>query len=180
MKKFIITSLTAALLLAAGQAFAVVNVAPSDDASHELEIVIPQVLMIRIVADGNSAVVFDYGAEFDQYFDLLEGGSSGDLAPTQPSFDDISVFANYDAWTVSVAANGDALVSDRVSVHPSAGSGFLNGTSFALDGSTIATGAQTQGWRSLGISGSDYRLFVDGTEVPGQYSATITYSITTP
>lgn len=180
MKKFLVSSIIGALLLTAGQAFAVVAV-PSDDASHELEIVIPEVLMIRIDASGDSAVVFDYGNDFDQYFELLEDGSSGSLAPTQQSFENISVFANYDAWTVSVAANGDALVSDRVSVHPSAGSAFLNGiTSFGLDGSTIAQGQQTQGWRPLGISGSDYRLFVDGTETPGQYTATITYSITAP
>lgn len=179
MKKFLVSSIIGALLLTAGQAFAAVHV-PSDDASHELEIVIPEVLMIRIDASGDSAVVFDYGSEFDRYFELLEGGGSGALAPTQRSFENISVFANYDAWTVSVTAKGDALVNERVSVHPSAGSDFLTVSEFKLDGSAIAQGKQTQGWQPLGISGNDYLLAVNGTETPGTYTATITYSITAP
>lgn len=149
-------------------------------AGHELEIVIPEVLMIRIGATGSSSVVFDYGRSFEAYFELLEGGGHGLLAPTARSFENVSVFAVYGAWVVTVKADGDALVRERVSVRPSERSEFLTVDVFELNGDVIARGAQTMGWRSLGVGGADYRLAVDGTESPGAYEATITYSITAP
>lgn len=178
MKKLIITSLTAALLLTASHALAAVS--NPNDASHELEITIPEVLMIRIDASDNSSVIFDYGTDFNQYFDLLEDGSSGTLPPTTKSFENISVFANYEHWVVSVTAKGHELVTERVTVAPTNPSTYLGTTEFKLDGNEIAKGTQTQGWQPLGISGNDYLLYVDGTETPGEYNATITYSITAP
>jgi hypothetical protein len=176
MKKFLVSSFIGALLFGAG-AFAQDL---GGSASHELEIVIPEVLMIRIDAAGASNVVFDYGTSFEAYFELLEDGSDGQLAPTERSFENVSVFANYEAWLVTVEADGDALVSERVSVRPAAPSRYMSVERFGLNGDTIARGSQTQGWRPLGIAGSDYLLAVDGTETPGTYTATITYSISTP
>ncbi len=178
MKKFLITSIISGLLIGLGGAFAQQQL--GSDASHELEIVIPNVLMIRIDATGHSNVVFDYGRSFDAYFELLEGGNSGQLSPTDKSFENVSVFANYDAWIVTVKADGDALVNERVSVRPTERSAYLVVDAFQLNGDTIAKGAQTKGWRPLGIAGADYLLAVDGTETPGTYKATITYSITAP
>lgn len=179
MKKFAVLTIVGALLLTFGQAFAAV--APVNEASHELEIIIPDVLMIRIDA-GESAstrVTFDYGSEFDTYFKMLEGGADGDLKPTQQSFENISVFANRASWTVNVTAKGHELVNQRISVQPAKASDYVLGA-FKLNGDLVAQGKQTQGWRPLGISGADYRLFVDGTEPPGTYTATVTYSITAP
>lgn len=173
MKKFLVSSIIGGLMLGAG-AFAQDL---GSSASHELEIVIPEVLMIRIDATGASNVVFDYGTEFDTYFELLEDGSNGSLAPTADSFENISVFANYEAWSVSVRAEGDRLVNERVTVRPAAPSDYMAVDTFRLDGNRIASGNQTQGWRPLGIAGADYLLFVDGTETPATYRATITYSI---
>jgi hypothetical protein len=173
MKKFLVSSIIGGLLLGAS----VFAQELGDSASHELEIVIPEVLMIRIDASGASNVVFDYGTEFDAYFELLEDGSTGALAPTASSFENVSVFANYENWGVTVKAAGDELVNQRVTVQPAAGSNYLTVKEFKLNGDLIATGNQTQGWRPLGIAGADYRLFVDGTETPGTYKATITYSI---
>ena len=176
MKKYLVSSIIGGLLLGAS-AFAQDL---GSSASHELEIVIPEVLMIRIDATGASNVVFDYGTSFDAYFQLLEDGSNGQLAPTQKSFENVSVFANYEAWVVTVKASGDALVNERVTVRPTAPTAYMTVDAFKLNGDVIAKGNQTQGWRPLGIAGTDYLLAVDGTETPGTYTATITYSISTP
>ena len=70
-------------------------------------------------------------------------------------------------------------MNQRISVQPAKASDYVLGA-FKLNGDRVAEGKQTQGWRPLGISGADYRLFVDGTETPGTYTATVTYSITAP
>ncbi len=198
MKHILSTLLISALLASLGSAFA-------QSASHELEIRIPNVLMLRIT-DGSSnsaavspAVNFDFqaAANVDTYLDMVNGGG-GNLLPTSVNnFGDVIVFSNRATWNVTVAASvvtfannlgiagitGNGVALSDISVTPS-GTAGLNvssvSASWDLTGSTIANGVRTQGWRSLGFGGDDYRFSVNGDEDPGTYTTTVTYTIAAP
>lgn len=160
-------------------------------ASHEVTINIPNVLMLRLV-DGNAPVAdpfvtFDFVTDFETYLDIVDDGG-GELEPTDSNFTDIIVFSNRENWQVDVEATDftdPGLALNRISVIPSGSLGnniWWRANNFVLstNATEIANGPRTQGWRSLGISGSDYRLAVDGTEAPGTYTTTVTYTISAP
>ena len=200
MKKLVIISIVAAMLLASGAAF-------GQAASHDVEIRVPNVLMLRITngsgslgVASNPGVVFDFvtlSANVDAYLDAVNDGGD-ELAPTSVSdFDDVIVFSNRATWNVTVAAdpigftddvvtgltaNGIALSDITVAPSGTPGDHVSSvSASWSLATTTsIANGVRTQGWRSLGFSGSDYRLTVNGDENPGTYRTTVTYTIAAP
>jgi len=196
MKKLVATTVIATILLATGAAFG-----QSD--AHDVEVLIPNVLMLRITdASGSDegaspSVVFDFQTDVDAYLDMVNGGG-GDLAPTGVAdFDDVIVFSNRAAWSVGVSAealtfaddlglsvSGNGVALSDISVEPSGTPGpnvSSVETSWSLATTdSIANGVRTQGWRSLGFGGSDYRLAVNGDEDPGSYTTVVTYTITAP
>lgn len=178
----------------------------SSSASHNVTINIPNVLMLRIT-DGDSnaaasspAVNFNFvdnPTDIQRYIDAIEG--SGELAPTSVSnFGNIIVFSNRSDWIVTVQAstlvtnnifNLDRALSGvnlaDITVTPSGTRGtgvseIEDDWTLGTTAATIANGIQTQGWSALGVSGNDYRLNVDGSEDPGQYTTTVTYTISAP
>lgn len=200
MKKLVAISIVTALVLASGATFG-----QSASASHDVEIRVPNVLMLRITDGGGNAaatnptVTFDFQdvANVDTYLDIVNGGG-GDLSPTNVSnFGDVIVFSNRATWSVTVAASGITFANDLglagvtgngvalsdITVAPNGAPG-LNvssvSASWDLTGSQIANGVRTQGWRSLGFSGRDYRFAVNGDEDPGTYTTTVTYTIAAP
>ena len=199
MKKALFTALILSLLASLGTAFA-----QSD--SHDVEIQIPTILSVRIVDGGgalaaNPKVTFDYrssSADVQLYIDAVNAGG-GDLAPTAVTdFSDVQVFSNQASWSVYVSASalgftqldsgitsGAGIALSDIVVTPTGTKGANVSTvssSFALDASTaVATGVNTSGgWQSLGFSGGDYALAVNGDENPGMYTTTVTYSFTAP
>lgn len=176
--------------------------AQSSDVALQVEI--PDYIGIRLVGGGTGArsVAFDYAGDPDAYLAAVASGiAQSPSAVTR--FDDILVNTTRNGrWRVQVVATpftytgptfpaGLALADVRVERSrdpdptvfdlPGNSSGFL--TSWAL--STVVTeiahsrGA-TGGWRSLGISGWDYRLTLDGDEAPGTYTTVVTYFLTSP
>ena len=198
MKKFLHAALVTAMLLGMGTALG-----QADD-SHDVRIRIPEVLALRITdGSGNTAatdpsVEFDFlsGTAFDDYLAALDAGSAW-LAPTAVNnFGDVVVFANRGTWRVGVSATaftftddvvlgelaaGIVLADIRVMPTGSVGLNVSNvAESWDMTGGEIADGVRTQGWRSLGFSGDDYEIFVDGDEAPGSYLTVVTYTITAP
>lgn len=184
LKPLIASSLCLAALLAGGAAFG------QETARHDVTINIPEVVEIRIIDDtgtdavANPFVAFDYDNAGD-YFAAVE---AGELVPTDTNFDDIVVFVNrYNSWTVSVQASplldgtGSAplgLSLGDITVTPS--NTDLSPYSLSTTDTDIASGTKTSGFQSLGIAGSDYRVAVDGDEAPGDYTTTVTYTLTAP
>ena len=202
MKKLVITSMVASLLLAAGAAFG----QEDQSQTHQLQVNIPNLVMIRIVDGGNAAsvdptVVFDLttGTALDA---LLAMNEAATFEPTlTEQFGDVVVFSNRATWSVSVEAtdfvrtNGpDISESEETPLSISAVSVIRPSVvSFPIGVSSveptwtlgtasqgIANGVQTRGFRSLGFGGADYRLTLTGEEAPGGYQSTVTYSITAP
>jgi len=200
VKKLLVTTVIAAMLLAAGAAFGQPN------QTHQLEVNIPNLVMIRIVDGSNAAsvdptVVFDLttGTALDA---LLAMDGTAAFEPTSTErFGDVVVFSNRATWSVSVAASdfvrtgepditelGETPLSlSAVSVERPPVASFPIGVSsvaptwtLSTTPESIANGVQTRGFRSLGFSGADYRLTLTGAEAPGDYASTVTYSITAP
>jgi hypothetical protein len=191
-------SLLFVLLLASSFALA-------QQASHDVLVRIPNVLMLRITdGNGNNAasnpgVTFDFVSDPDTYISAVNSGD-GELSPTSISnFSDVIVFSNRASWTVNVQASAisasqlsglntglSGMSLAKIGVAPSTFTPTAFVTSRAEswtlseNATAIAQGTRTQGWRSLGFSGSDYRLTVDGSEDPGQYATTVTYTIAAP
>ena len=200
MKKLVIISIVAAMLLGLGTVFAQPN------QSHRLDVNIPNLVMIRIVDGGNSAeanpaVVFDLtsGAALDALLEMTETVVFG--APTVENFGDVVVFSNRATWRVNVVATEftrltgpDISVSGElpltigaVSVERSSNGVPARGVSSVASSWTLSTtpaqianGTQTRGFSSLAFGGADYRLRLEGLEAPGDYQSTVTYSITAP
>ncbi len=198
MKKLVVTTLITTLLLASGAA-----IGQAAAASHDVEVRIPNVLFLRITdGNGNAAatdpsVTFDFQANLSAYLNLVNTGG-GAIAPTAVSnFGGVVVFSNRGTWNVTVAATalvhtdnltlgvtGNGVALSDITVTPS-GTPGLNVSEVADDwnlttATSIANGVRTQGWRSLGFSGGDYRLAVNGDEDPGTYTTTVTYTIAAP
>ena len=198
MKKLVVISIVAAMLLGSGVVF-------GQSASHDVDIRIPNVLMLRIT-DGSNASATNPGVVFDfvglegntnAYMDMVNLGG-GSLQPTAVSnFGDVIVFSNRATWNVTVATTGIDFLDDVVAglrgngvalsditVTPTGAIGTnvtSVSTSWSLATTTsIANGVRTQGWSSLGFSGDDYRLAVNGDEDPGTYTTTVTYTIAAP
>lgn len=175
----------------------------SNQASHNVTINIPNLLMVRITngsnaAAPNPAVTFDLVTDIAAFIDAIENNTP--LRPTNfVDFDDVIVFSNRATWTVNVTASpisatqltglntdlqGVTLAKISVAPRGSIDTGIVTSraTSWELsEGATfVASGIRTQGWESLGFDGDDYLMNVDGTEDPGNYSTTVTYTISAP
>ena len=170
--------------------------------AHELRVLVPEVIGIRIVGDGTGprSVAFDYAADPEGYVAAIDG--AGVLRPTSVvRFDDVEVNATRKGrWRLTVQATpfahagpgspaGLALSDIRVErsrpqdaiVGPGNSATYATSWTLSTVSTEIAsrTGA-TGGWRSLGFSGWDYRVAVDGDEAPGTYTTVVTYSLTAP
>jgi len=202
VKKLVITSMVASLLLAAGAAFG------QPEQTHRLEVNIPNLVMIRIVdGSGSNAASVDPTVVFDlttgtAYEELLAMNEAATFVPTSiTDFNDVVVFSNRATWSVSVAASefnrstgpdtttsGETPLSisavsvERPSVvsFPTGVSSIASTWTLGTASQSIANGVQTRGFRSLGFGGADYRLTLTGEEAPGGYQSTVTYSITAP
>lgn len=170
---------------------------------HDVTITLPAYIGIRIVGTGTGprSVTFDYVANPNTYFTAIDAGG-GTLPPTAVSrFDDVEVnisrngrwrihvLATTFAYTGPAAPAGLALGDIRVDRTRPQNAVFgpgnsaryatfwtLSTTATEIASSNRATG----GWRSLGFSGWDYSLRVDGDEAGGTYFTVVTYSLTAP
>ncbi|MCA1789577.1 MAG: hypothetical protein LC667_06910 [Thioalkalivibrio sp.] len=174
MKKFLVSTLATFVLVSFGSVFA-----QQISDNHQLEVTIPDVLMIRVVTSDNTAatVQFDYANELyeDNYFAALEADGAW-LPPTGGNITDVEVLAIGGPWTVDVTTGDFALAGlarEDVRVTPTAGFSafFLN------DADDVASGSAGGGWTPLGISFDEYALWVDGDEGAGSDEITVTYSI---
>lgn len=196
--------------------------ANAQTAVHELSVMVPDVLGIRLVGPGAGprGVIFDYGSDAQAYLTAVDEGS--DLLPTVVQrFENVQVRAVRNGrWSLHVVATpftyvgptgAQGLLLSEVRVHrgvrsglvqdaivghePGGGTGgsrgggsgnagsfgYLTAWSLSSDAQEIAwRSGSTGGWRSLGFSGSDYALTVDGDEASGTYTTTVTYFLTFP
>jgi len=176
MKKLVAT------LIATGMLVGIGTVLGQGLQSHEVVVTLPDLLSIRLVdttdADdpsaevlGPDAVVFDLGGYTVDTF-----VPDGSYSPTNVSFnwDDVVVFANsVNGWQVTMALSADVGGFEWSKVSVAAGL-----VDFDLGDTNIASAAATtEGWLSLGFGPADFVLTLDGTEVTGTYSTTVTYTI---
>lgn len=175
MKKYIIPTLAALVLLASSTAFA-----QQTEDDHDLRVTIPEVVMIRILAPTGEAafVEFDYAATANQptYFAALELGGNQTLPPTDGNISDIEVLAIGTTWQINVSApafalGGVSLADIGVTPDPAFG------TPFTLSTGTAALGGGATPWTSLGIDWESYSLTVNGDEDAGDETIIVTYTI---
>jgi len=192
------------ILMAAAAVSTVPAVAQTVD--HDVSVVIPTTIGIRMVGAGTGprAVDFGYAEGYTSYLSAAETGMR--LPPTAVSrFDDIEVNVNgFGLWSVYVEAtafaysgsgNGTGLELADIRLDRGSTSGLTQNaiTTFWFFGSydatwTLSSNPQriarsllgTGGWRSLGFNGWDYSLAVDGDEEAGTYTTTVTYYLTFP
>lgn len=181
------------------------DVGHAQQARHDVHVRLPDVAGIRIVGAGSGArrVDFDLVAAGDGY---VNGVASGVVAPTGVHrFEDLQVNVNRQGrWSVHVVATPFVDVATgastdldvgRVEVRRGVSSGLVqdaiagSGASAGiLDAWQLSTASQriafrsssTGGWRSLGFSGHDYRLLLDGTEPAGDHATVVVYTLTSP
>ena len=171
-------------------------------AEHQLSVSTPSYVGIRIVGSGTGAraVIFDYAARPDAYLTAVDTGAA--LPPTAVNrFDDVQLnVTRRGRWRIHVQATtfvyagsaapaGLALSDIRVTRTRPQNAVFGPGNSaryettwtLSTTPTEIATSNRsTGGWRSLGFSGWDYSLAVDGDEAAGSYTTVVTYSLTAP
>ena len=182
MKKLVVTSIVAAMLLASGAVFG----QASATADHDVSVTIPSLLMIRLTLDSNvdavanpDAVVFSWGvADFEPV---------GTFAPTNlvsANWDTVRVFANGDGWSLSVATVATAGFDwSTVRVTPQEVSGVTLAAFDLPDGTSselISGQDRTNGWRDLGFGPAQFALTLDGSEEPDTYTTTVTYTVANP
>lgn len=188
MKKLLAAIIVCGMTASLSAAFAS---APAS-ASHDVEVRIPAVMMIRF-AHGKtfltvpaSPVVFNLPAAT---FEPIAR-----YPPTDPhlaNWNEIFVLVNSTRnWRVTVAttAVGPAFDWSKIRVTPaSRGDWSFVPSAFNLPAAgtpavTILShhNRDTAGWRRLGIGPAEYALHLDGTELAGTYTATVTYSIVSP
>ena len=177
--------------------------AQGSTASHPLSITIPERIGIRIVGPGTGprTVEFDYGSDIATYLAAAAAGTA--LLPTNVHrIDDVQVdVAHRGRWYVYVQATpftytgpatGAGLDLSTITVRRGVRSG-LTQTAIAGPGGSASYAASwvlsadqqeiatrtgsTGGWRSLGFSGWDYELSIDGSEDPGTYRTVVTYTV---
>ena len=172
MKKLVVTLIATGMLLGFGAAFA--QLEASD--SHELQITIPPVILLRFVDSGGVQVSAD-----PIVFDILAAGFDplGTYTPEPATnWADIQVFFNDGDFTVEVSTSNAVFDWSKVTVTPAGGlvaSAFdlpVAGTLEIL-GQTTSTG----NWESLGISPASYSLTLTGDEASGTYLTTVTYTV---
>lgn len=189
------------IVLAASMA-ALASTAAAQTQSHEVSVTVPATIGLRIVGTGTGprSVTFAYGSNPQAYTTAVEQDEL--LPPTAVSrFADVQlnvtrrgrwrlhVQASTFVFTGSAAPTGLALSDIQVirsgpqdAVNGSGGSATYASTwTLSTTGIEIASSPNpTGGWRSLGFSGWDYRLTVDGDETPGTYTTVVTYSLIAP
>ena len=181
------------------------GIAHAQHVGHEAHVHVPDIGGIRIVGagSGHRSVTFDYADDGTEYLRAVERGV---VEPTHVHrFEDVQVRVNRQGrWSIHVVATAFAstatgpspsIAIERVEVHRGVSSGLVqdaivgSGASAGiLDAWNLSTESQriafrtgsTGGWRSLGFSGRDYRLVLDGTEAPGDHVAMVTYTLTFP
>jgi hypothetical protein len=174
--------------------------------SHPLSVSTPSYIGLRIVGAGTGprTVTFDYANNPTAYFTAIDGGGAS-LPPTSVTrFDDVQLNVSRNGrWRIHVQATaftytgattpaGLTLADIRVTrtrpqdavVGPgNSGNSASYATTWTLSTTPteIATSNRTtSGWRSLGFSGWDYTLDVNGDEAAGTYTTTVTYYLTSP
>lgn len=172
MKKYIIPLLASLVLLTTSTAFAQTTLA---SAGHTVEVRLPEVAFLRFTPDVASRGV--YTGPLDLVFapdvNAVQAGTPIARTNTAADWGDLKVFLNRDvAWTVSVSTtqNSGPETFDWSQIAT---------TGFNIGNDQIQSG-NTRGWHSLGFGAADFRLTLDGTELAGNYVATVTYTLTTP
>ncbi len=178
MKKFLATAIAIAMVYGLGTTFA------QSSQSHDVEINIPNVLMLRLTSGNSNAAVNNPSAVV---FDLTTVAFEPE-ATYQPTnlaaanWDNVRVFANGGGWQVTVATDNDSFDWSKVTVTPSGGDFAVN--PFTLPAGTsvpiFSSPSRTNGWRSLGFGPAQFELALDGSEEAGTYSTTVTYTIALP
>ena len=174
MKKFLVSALAMFVLVSFGSVFAQTTLA---SAGHDVTVTIPEVAFLRFTDTIASRGV--YGGELNLEFDVeVEDVEAGDpivRTNAAAAWGDLKVFLNRAiAWTVTVEVDQDTAAN--ATLFPWANIGTSD---FNIDDDTIDTGT-TNGWHSLGFGATDLLLNLSGTEVAGTYTATVTYTLTTP
>lgn len=183
MKKSFSTTLALLLVTLLGTSMAQTLFTAESTADHQLDVVIPEVLFVRILGT-TPTVTFDLTIDVDGYLVAADDGTP--ITSTSSTMTDVQVWAN-SGWALTVSAaeflNAGSLVIANVGVNPRAGDADPSVTtllgSFRLDEiESIAEGDATGGWASVGINGDDYEIYVDGSEAEGPHTTTVTYTIT--
>jgi hypothetical protein len=173
MKKLVATLIATGMLLGFGAAFAQDQKLEDLD-SHELQITIPPVILLRFVTSAGVRVAAD-----PVVFDILPGTFNplGTYTAPAANWSDIEVFFNDGDFTVEVETNNASFDWSKVTVTP-AGSlvaefDLPENTNLEILGQTSSSG----NWQSLGISPASYSLTLTGEEEPGTYTTTVTYTV---
>lgn len=151
--------------------------------SHEVNVNIPPVMMIRMTNGSAAAVTNPGGVTFTAT--AVEGDFSGTVSPVLSgnTWTDIQVLVNRaGAWQVTVETSNADFEWNKISntlVIPDTASESFSTFTLPVDGSAqlFNTSGRTTGWLPLGISPAGYSLVLDGTEEDGNFSTTVTYSI---
>lgn len=161
--------------------------------THDVTINIPEVLQISIFDASNNVAVapsvsFDYVTNAAAYLAMVNAGGGALAATSSSQFADVRVMSNHASWQVTVSAAGAlgiGLALADIDVTPSGvtGPNVATAPGWDLTGGVMAVGTATVGggqlaFQSLGFSGNDYSLTVNGDEDPGTYTLTVTYTIT--
>lgn len=181
MKKLVAIALASFLALSFGAAFAQDLSTASDEATHQVEVIVPEVLFVRILGT-DPMVTFNLAGDVNAYLAAADAGTS--IGATSSTMTGVEVWANM-AWELTVEADefvdAGSLVIANIQVTPTRTPGTGVDTveaSFYLDATDpIASGSATEGWSSVGIDGDDYAIFVDGSEAEGTHTTTVTYTI---
>ena len=182
-KQLLVIALVTGLVLGLGA-----TAAQGASVEHELEIVIPAVLMIRFVSSAGAPIVAANPVVFAPTAAAITAGTEV-FAPVSTALNwaNIEVFANTrpGGFEVTVATNNDDFEWDKVSVTPAGGD--LAVVAFDLpandelqiyaSGSSGVPASTGNQWQSLGISPASYVLTLDGSEEEGTDATTVTYTI---
>ena len=185
MKKLVLISIVAALLLGASAGFAQPTNSPQS-AGHDVSVTIPNLLMIRLTLGSDLAAVEDPTSVAFSW-DAAGFEPVGTFGPTNlasANWDAVRVFANGTGWSFAVETEATLGFDwSSVTVTPQAVDGVTM-ASFALpdggEAELLTAQAPTSGWRDLGFGPAQFSLALDGSEEPETYTTTVTYSIANP
>jgi hypothetical protein len=181
MKKLVATLIATVVLFG----FGTVSAQATDSADHELRVTIPEILMIRIVTTGpNPAFVeFNYAAAANQpaYLTAIEA-PGGWLPATSSNITDIQVLSIGLLWGLTVQATSFGDGSGLSVADGESDVAVFQGTPdqfFITDLDSDVMDGGPGNYQSLGITGLDYSLWVNGDEDPSQtHTITVTYTVT--
>ena len=190
MRKLLIIAIVAAMIASLGAAFAQ---AVTDRASHEVWVNIPGVAMIRLTSGASNAAVTANTAVNFSLNPAQVGIGATPIAPIAPypsptrwAWDNVMVYANRSStWNVTlgvVQSEGApaAFAWSSVTVPVIASGGLASPFNLGIASTTFIAASNVSGWSSLGFGQGDFRLTLAGTELAGLYTATVTYTLTSP